>query len=178
MKQIYSIFLGSLVFLVSGCSSVRIVQTEAAPEFNLSEYETFGFFQVESDADTIPDFIRRVDLVKESVAEELELKGLKQTDDQPDLMINIGIAVVEKMQTRETDIRSDAPRYAGHMNYGWESETVEVGKYNVSTVVLHLVDADDKVLLWEGIAQGVMLEKDKQAKKNIESGAKRLLKDL
>jgi len=54
------------------------------------------------------------------------------------------------------------------MNYSWESETVEVGTYHKGTIVVHFVDSDDKTLVWEGIAESVIVEKDtKSCKPNI-----------
>ena len=177
-QQIITILLGSFVFLNFGCSAVKIIHTDQVPGFSLSSYESFDFYELAVDAPESPDFNKRVEWLEEELTNQFEMKGLKQSDDNPDLLINIGIVLVEKIQTRETDIRTDAPKYIGHMNYSWQSETVEVGTYHKGTVVVHFVDSEDKTLVWEGIAESVIVENEEKSRKNIATGAKQMFRGI
>ena len=38
------------------------------------------------------------------------------------MLINIGIVVEEKIQTREMNLRTDPPMHIGQRNYKWESK--------------------------------------------------------
>ena len=176
--QFVSILLGTIVLFIFGCSTVRIISTEGAPGFSLSNYQSFDFFRVDAGTDPMPEFNQRIEWIKEELKNQLESRGVMQSSTDPDLEVNIGIAVVDKMQTRDTDIRSDAMRYMGGQNYRWESQEVEVGAYQEGTVVIHFVDAEDDILVWEGIAQSVVVEKEKNSKKNIAAGMKQLFKNV
>ena len=166
------------LLLITACSPVSILHTEALPDFSLSKYSSFDFYEFEVEGEVGPEFNERVDWIREEIVAQLEEKGVKQSKQKPDLLINIGMAFVEKVQTRETDFRTDAPRYAGSLNYTWQSETVAVGTYNEGTVVVHFVDSESQILLWEGIAQSVAVKSEKASKKNIANGVSKLLADL
>jgi len=173
-NQVIGIFLGSFIFLVSACSPVRVIHTEQLPDFSLRNYKTFNYYQVEA-AEDFPDYNARIGWIKEELKNQLEAEGLKQSDDDPDLLVNIGIAIIEKTQTRDTDVRTDAMRYMGGQNYSWQSETVEVGNYLEGTVIVHFVDPDEKVLLCEGVGQSIILDSEEASKKNIKTGITKLL---
>jgi hypothetical protein len=176
-NQIIGIFLGSVIFLASSCSPVRVIHTDQLPDFSLQNYNTFDYYQVEASED-YPDFDTRVGWIQEELKTQLEARGVKHSGDDPDLLINIGIAVVEKTQTRDTDIRTDAHGYFSNQNYTWQSETVEAGKYLEGTVIVHFVDPDEKILLCEGVGQSIILDSEKASKKNIKTGIKKLLSDI
>lgn len=172
--KIKSILLTGIIIFIVGCSTIKIIHTEKGPEFSITDYKTYDFFEVNINSDDFPEFNKRVDWIKEELIKQLEIKGVKQSTNNPDLLINIGIVVEEKIQTRETDFRTDAPRYMGTRNYSWQSEEVEVGRYHEGTVSLHFVDPANNNLVWRGVAQGVIVKKDEASKKNIAMGAEKL----
>jgi len=176
LKHISAGIIG--LMFITGCSPVKILQTQEVSDFTLSSYSTFDFYEMNIDGKTGPEFGERVNWIMDELTAQMEERGVKQSDQSPDLLINIGLAFVEKVQTRETDFRTDAPRYVGSLNYSWQSETVAVGTYEEGTMVVHFVDSDNKVLLWEGIAQSVLVKGDKAAQKNIATGVSKLMADL
>lgn len=179
MKMLKYLSIGIIgLLLISGCSPVKILETQKIGEFTLANYSTFDFYQMDVDGNTGPEFSERVHWIMDEVTAQMEERGVKQSDQEPELLINIGLAFVEKVQTRETDFRTDAPRYVGSLNYSWQSETVAVGTYEEGTMVVHFVDSEDLILLWEGIAQSVLLKGDKAAQKNIATGVSKLMADL
>jgi hypothetical protein len=171
-------FLAGLIFLSGGCSAVRVIQTETAPGFSLSDYSTFNFYEVSVDTIGQAAFINRIGWIEDALKQQFVSRGVMQSGDNPDLLVNIGLVFAAKTQTRETDVRSDAMKYIGNMNYAWESETVAVRDYTEGTFVMHLVNAKSKVLVWEGIAETVAVESDSKARKNIDSGSKLLFRDM
>ena len=176
MKTSKNLIILPLLICLS-CSGVRVLNTEADPGFQLSKYKTFDFFQIVGAGDTSSYFEENVKLLKESIAQKLQAKGLTQSSSQPDLQVNIGAMVEEKVQTRETTLR-DAPRYMGQRNYTWKSEEVEVGRYREGTVTVHLVDPSTKKLMWKGAVAGVIPNKQKNVPATIEEGMKALFAKL
>jgi hypothetical protein len=158
------------------CSPVRVLRTEPAEAFMLSNYRTFDFYAVETEGDALsPDYERGVALLKNAVARQLEARGLTRKSDDPDLRVNLGIVVNQKVQTRQTNLQTDPPNYIGQRRYTWKSREVEVGRYRQGTVSVHLVDPRKNELVWQGVAEGVVPEKEAKLEKTIDQGAEALL---
>lgn len=167
-----------LLMVLSGfsCRSpINIVETEAESGFSLGQYQTYNFYdEVEGGdpAEVMPQYLEEMNLIKAEIAQQLEQRGLSRSP-QPDLLVNIGAVVEEKVQTRETNIR-DAPIYIGQRRYHWQVEEREVSRYQQGTVSLHLIDRDENRLMWRGVAEGV-IPKDREKRLNrIETGVKEL----
>jgi hypothetical protein len=90
------------------------------------------------------------------------------------MLVNIGIKVKEQIQTRETDWRTDAPKYMGQRNYSWKSEEIETGRYREGTATLHLVDATQKKMIWKGAVQSIVPEKQANVQEAVQKGMKAL----
>lgn len=166
--------------ILASCSTIRVVKNEPAENFALSNYRTFAFSDVESTGD-IPQsgFYRsQVDALKKAIETQLTAKGLRKVDAQPDLMLNIGIAVDEKTQTRQTDIRTDPPFYIGQRRYSWRTREVEVGKYRQGTIDVHLIDAKRNEMVWRGMVEGMVPNKPEKLQKQIDESMAKLFAQL
>src|SRR6478736_2294852 len=140
IMTIRKIFLSiCVVSLMISCSGVNVLKTEAATDFKISNFKTFDFYKLEAKGDTTSDFAGNIMKLNSSIIKQLGLKGLQQSTTNPDLLVNVGIVVEEKIQTRETS-KYDAPRYAGTYNYTLSSGEVPVDRYREGTVTVHLVD--------------------------------------
>ncbi|RRB06951.1 DUF4136 domain-containing protein [Larkinella rosea] len=180
MKNSLYCSLFILLILSASCSSIRVVKTEPADNFALSSYQTFAFSDIESAGD-IPQsrfFRSQVDALKTAIEKQMARKGLRRVDTQPELMMNIGIKIDEKTQTRQTDIRSDPPNYIGQRRYTWRSREVEVGKYRQGTIDVHLVDPKRNELVWRGIVEGIVPNKPEKLQKQIDEGMEKLFDKL
>ncbi|WP_207433210.1 DUF4136 domain-containing protein [Sabulibacter ruber] len=179
----YKLIFNSLILLVcvlAACSSVRVVNTEAAPNFNLASYKTFGFMEVNTGSDTasIPIPPEYVSALKTEIARQLQQRGLTQSSANPDLEVNLGVVVMEKRQTRQTDIRTDPPFYMGQRRYTWKSREVEVGRYKEGTLSVHLVDRAQNALVWSAEAESVVPTKNEKVQERISEGVEKLFSSL
>jgi hypothetical protein len=174
MKKYMSALL--LAAFLCACSGVKVLNAEVADNTDLKQYKTFDFYNVKASGDTLSNmFNERIAMLKEAIGTELTQRGYVQTSANPDLLVNIGVQVSEKVQTRTTDWATDgAPRYIGQRNYSWKSEELEVGRYREGTVTVHLVDAFKKKMVWKGAIQGVVSDKNSNAQKNMQQGMKAL----
>lgn len=166
-----------LITMFVGCSPVRIVGTKQTEDFRLSSYKTFGYYNVDVSGEEVPMFDQRVQLIKDEISRRLTSVGLAETTSDPDLLVNIGIVVEEKIQTRETNYM-DAPRYMGQRNYHWESQDVEVNRYHEGTVTIDFVDAAKSSLVWQGVTSSVMARRIEESKKNVARGAEKLFETI
>lgn len=170
-----------LLLITSSCSSVNIVGVDKAPDFTITKYKSFNFYEVNMGGDALgPDTDGKLKLLKEAISKQLSLKGLSQTTENPDLLINIGVLVDEKTQTRQTDFSNPADRtaYMNQRNYSWHSQEVEVGKYRQGTVTVHLVDRTTNKLVWKGSADSVLPAKEKNIPALIEEGMAKLFEKV
>jgi hypothetical protein len=173
MKNIY--FLLSAIVVMS-CSAVKVLDTDKVPGFAITNYKTFDFYKIEGKGDTSVFFSKNVELVKAEIEKQLAPKGLTRSESDPDLLINIGVVVVEKIQTRETTLR-DA-QYLGQRNYHWQSQEIEVGRYKEGTATVHLVDPKTKSLLWKGAVEGILPNQDSKRPAMIVEGIQKLFAEL
>lgn len=174
MNKLLKIIWLPILILIYSCTSVRVLDTEADKNFSLSDYETYNFQdEVNASNDTLlQEYFEEVDLLKKETARQLELRGLQRSAN-PDLLVNIGSVVQEKVQTRETNIM-EAPRYIGQRRYHWKSEQVEVGRYKVGTVTVDLVDNAKNKRVWSGTVEGVIPKNQEKLRKTAEKGMEKL----
>ncbi len=172
-----NLFLMPIALAILSCSGIRVINSEANQGFNLSNYKTFDFYELEASGDTAANFSTNVELLKKEIEKQLALKGLSRSDANAGLRVNIGIVVQEKIQTRETTLR-DAPRYMGQRNYSWKSEEIEVARYKEGTVTVHLVDPKNSTLMWKGAVESVVPSNKSKIPSAIQDGMEKLFSKL
>jgi hypothetical protein len=177
MKNVNILVVMLIAVAAFGCgSSYKILKPEKEDNFKLSDYATFGFYDIEATGDTMPaNFEQNVGIIKDALAQNLQARGLDEARD-PNIKINIALAVKEKVQTRQTDFRTEGlPRYMGQRRYSWKSEEVVVGKYREGTLMVDLVDAANNRLVWQGGASGIIPEKSKNFREDINAAVKEII---
>ncbi|UHG89907.1 DUF4136 domain-containing protein [Spirosoma oryzicola] len=146
-----------LFALVIGCSpSYRVTQNKTDKSATWSAYRTFAFIDTNRISPSPQDAYQAVvEQIKRAVTTELTNRGYQQTNDNPDLLVNIGAVMKEKTQTRQTTIY-EAPFYTGQRRYHWQSQEVPVGTYQEGTVNLHVVDSQRNALIWDVAVSSVL----------------------
>ena len=166
--------LVTFTLLISACSGITIMGVDKADNFTINNYKTFDFYQIDASGDALSDHAKEnLELLKAAITRELQAKGVTQNSTDPDLLVNIGVVVLEQVQTRETRL-GEYPTYMGTRNYSWERQDVEVGRYRDGTVTVHLVEPEVKKMVWKGAAQGVLPEKQEKVPAMIDQGMKQL----
>ncbi|RDV15814.1 DUF4136 domain-containing protein [Pontibacter diazotrophicus] len=179
MKTFYLQYIVPALLFLVGCSPSIQVNTEPAPGFQLSNYNTFAFYEVDASGEGLtPAYRTQVQYLQQAISDQLEARGLTQTTSDPDLLINLGIVVTEEVQTRETDIRSDPPNYIGQRRYTWRSREVEVGRYREGTVSVHFVDNERNELVWRGRAEAILQRKQAKLQEQIVEGVEEMFQEL
>jgi len=170
-------FAVSLLAL-GACSGVRVLNTDRADGFQIGQYKTYDFYTISASGDTVSaTYGRNIALLEAAIEKQMQIKGLKRTASNPDLLVNIGVMVEEKVQTRTTNIQ-DAPRYIGQRNYSWKSEEVEVGRYKEGTATIHLVERASNKMVWKGAVAGVVPNQPEKTAGLIDEGMAALFAKL
>src|SRR6187401_190690 len=102
MKRLFPVMI---VVMLAACSGYHVIDTGTAEGFKLQDYKTFDFYQLEGRGDTSKNFKANTEVLKQAITKQLQAKGLQPSSSNPDLLVNIGVVVEEKIQTRETTLR-------------------------------------------------------------------------
>ncbi|HEU4654265.1 MAG TPA: DUF4136 domain-containing protein [Steroidobacteraceae bacterium] len=150
--------------LLGACATQRPhIRTLAAPDANFTAYNTFGFpEQTGTDRGGYSTLI--TSYFKKAVREQMEARGYQYVDANPDLLVNFYANAHERTEVRSSP-RVPAYGYYGY-RYGlydawplYQSE-VHTVTYPVGTANVDVVDAKKRQLIWEGLAQGRIHDKD------------------
>ena len=164
-----------LLLLLAGCSSAKVLSTEKADDADLSAFKTFDFYKLDANADTSTQrFSEHIAKVEDAIALQMQQHGYLLSKTNPDLLVNIGVVLDEEVQTRQTDFRTDAPRYIGQRRYSWKSREVPVGTYLVGTVTVDLVDRKENRMVWQGAVKDILPRNELRLEKTIQRGIKKL----
>ena len=157
-----TILILSLTMLITmGTYAQQIVNKE----FDLHKYSTFGF--TADDDDFLKSHInakRGLARIKTAITREMKERWIQLSDD-PELLLNLGVKVEEKVQTRETDIRD--MHYMGQRNYHWEVEDVPVGTYKEGMVKIDFVDSSTDNMVEQAVVSEVITKNEKKMEKRI-----------
>lgn len=176
------VVVGMICLCFVACSSIKIAGVHKTENFTLANYKSFAFMKVDTSGSNAigPGYETNLALLKDAITKQMEAKGLVLKEDGSDLLVNIGIMILEKVQTRETNFANPGDRtaYMGQRNYSWSSQEIEVGRYREGTVTLHLVDREQNKLMWKGSAEGVIPEKQKNVPVLIEQAMAKLFERI
>lgn len=164
--------LGILLLFLPSCSPLS-VKHDYDVEFDFRGYKTYAW----SEADMPDDELARNPLVKrrvrEAVDETLGSKGYSLTDrEEADFLVVTHAGIKERMRVQD------------YGRYGWYDPwwgpyggRIEVSYYEEGTLVIDIVDAKDKKLVWRGMGTGIVNKhaKPEKMQEEINEDVKKIL---
>jgi hypothetical protein len=146
--------LTTLALVLAGCaaSGPRVI-TQSNPATDISSFATYNFMQpLGTDrAGGIQTPLSA--MVASAMALELESRGFRLSDN-PDLLVNVFVSTEERTDVRQVSTGSSFHSYRGRRYGTWGSyHSTVVRQYIRGTLAIDLVDAQQMILAWEGIAQ-------------------------
>jgi uncharacterized protein DUF4136 len=176
--RIHRITMAMGLLLAAGCAGQQ-VSTDYSPTISFSQYRSFALVN-SPDSGTQRLIDQRV---RDAVQAQLAAKGLTQAD-RADADLYVGYGIVDKTHTNVYTYR-DGWGWGG--GWGWRywrwgvawPMTVhrEIDTYTDGTVVVHLVDAQTKKVVWEGEVADVLrlpVSNPSRATKDIDGAVARL----
>ena len=166
MKKHFSILSSTLaaIFVFASCTTASHI--EVAPGVSFANYKTFGFA-----SDTGAKNPNRADNeivdnnIKNFISADLEKQGWKETDQQPDVLVDYNV-VVEKAVRQQTDPMYPYP-YSSYFYSPWRHRMAYYYSpaflggyhtYNVpfkqGTLTVNMIDAKTNKLIWQGWTKG------------------------
>lgn len=147
-----------LFMMVSCASSGPTIRADYDPSSDFSSYQTYGYAS-ELGTDRAGYSTLITEHFKRAVGHELDARGYRQVDSNPDLLVNFFVAIREKTDIRSTPSPTVGAGYYGYrygLYTGWPaySTDVQTVHYKTGTANVDLIDAKRKQLIWEGVAEG------------------------
>ncbi len=152
----HRIALIALALALGACASSPTVRTLADPSLDISRYRTFAFADpLGTDRQGYQSVVSSQ--LKSSTRREMEARGFVHVDSNPDLMINFGASLDDKLRvsTYSEPVSAIGARgyygYRGGFYQPWPqyAERTDVRQYKEGTLSIDLVDATRKQLVWE-----------------------------
>ena len=160
-------------FLVASCNVTS--HTEASAGVDFSKYKTFAWANAGDNGKATRGDNDIVDNnIKNSISEELERKGWREVDKQPDVLLDYTVAV-KKGVTRETEPIYNAPfptylygPRRGIYSIWYPSTLIGYRTHNIpfheGELTVNILDAKSNKLIWQGWATGEIDNKNLTSK--------------
>jgi len=155
--------VGSMVVAVSlalgGCAAPKInTRSQTDPSVNLASYHTYNFV-AEPGTNRGGYSTPITTYFKTAISRELNARGYKLTEENPELLINFNTNAREQVDIRSTPSMSYGYGYYGYRGGLYAAgpiggSDVETVRYKQGTANIDVVDAAKKQLVWEGVAEG------------------------
>lgn len=155
------IILGGLLFSCAGSNS--LVKTDFDKDVDFTKFKTFYWAEdIDNNKEGHPLLNNSLNTkrIKAAIASEMEGRGYVLSSENPDLLVNFNIVLEEKTEYRTV------PNTMGY-RYWMGRDDVRPYKYKEGTLIIDLVDQDEKQLVWQGYSSGIMKEKARAIEESI-----------
>ncbi len=155
MKMLGTILIAFMMLAVLGCAPSISVKQDYDKEANFAALKTYAWVAVPTTTTgSVQAALQRNGLldkrIKESVNSQLSGKGYTQDANNPDFLVLYHTGAEDKVNV--TDWGYGYGRYGGWYGGGG----VDVYQYKQGTLILDVIDAKSKQLVWRGFAQGTI----------------------
>lgn len=150
--------------MLAACATGPTIRSDANPAVDLRSFETFAFFSPLATDQAGYQTILTARL-KDATRRNLEAKGFRYSEAEPDLLVNFFVNVEDRQEIRTTPAPPPPPMgyygyrtgyYGGWGGYygGFGATEIQTINYQEGTLTIDLVDPAGKVLVWQGQAEG------------------------
>lgn len=144
------------LMLVTGCASGPTIRSNMDPSVNFNSFQTFNFFEpLGTDREGYQSLISQ-QLVT-ATERELVARGLRRTDNNPELLINFSADLDQRLRIRQSPATASGGlnRHRRGFYSTWPTyQQTEIRQYTKGTIGIDVVDASRRQLIWEGFALG------------------------
>jgi hypothetical protein len=166
MKMQRKIFASvGIVLLLATASFAEQVKTDYDRSAKFSQYKTYSWQKVQTQDPLW------VDRIKEAVNAALTAKGWTPVESGGDVAI-VAMEITQNQQTLNTYYDNFGGRRRWGGGFGYATTTTD--NYKVGTLVVDLIDAKTKKLIWRGSESDTLSDKSDKNIKNLDKGAQKM----
>jgi len=186
MKKNPIIFLLLIFSFITGCSSVK-VSSDFDPAVSFSGYQAYNWLPGAPKATGDPRIDGNTLLqsrIRNAVDDELNFKGFKKAEaGKADFWITFHVTLDQKTQIQTINSMNNYPYGWGGMYGGYYSNSALAGRdtfvysYDEGSIIVDIIDANTRKLLWRGTAtdQVHFSDKPEEKEQKINEAIKKLL---
>lgn len=141
---------------MAGCAAGPQIRIDRDLATDLDQYRTFGFYdRLETDKPRYSTITTT--RLKDAATRELERLGYRHDEANPDLLVNFSADVSNRQDVTKTPASVRGVygfRPAAYRAWTGYAYDIDVREYKAGTLIVDLVDARKKQLVWRGIAEG------------------------
>ncbi len=165
-----AVLLTGTLLALAGCATPGPqIRADYDRSVDLGQYKSFAFFSpLATDKEGYQTVVSQY--LKAATRRELEARGLRYDEAAPQLLVNFGAKLNDKLRVTETSTPTMGMSvgfgrgyygYRGGLYGSWPLYTNEtrVSSYQEGTLNVDLVDPARKTLVWEGVAVGKVTQK-------------------
>lgn len=148
------------ITLLGACASGPLIQTETNPSVDLTAFRSFAFYSPLS-TDKAGYETMLTTRLKNATRSALEARGYVYSEADPDLLVNFFVNIEAKQEIRAYNTGPAGLGYFGYRHglYGGWGPEVHTVNYKEGTLTIDLIDANRKLLAWQGQAEGRLSRK-------------------
>lgn len=150
------------MMFIAGCASAPTIRVDRDTTADLSQYRTFGFFEL-LETDKARYSTITTSRLKDATIRELERLGYRHDESHPDLLVNFSADISDRQDLTKTpaSVRGFyGYRPAAYRAWAGYAYDVDVRQYKAGTLIIDLIDARQKRLVWRGVAEGELHKGD------------------
>jgi hypothetical protein len=162
-----SILVGLLFLCCAGSAFAQKVSTDWDHEANFSNYKTYAW--IESKHPASSDLTHK--RIIENIDKQLAAKGFTKAADNPDVFVVYNAGLKEQVSVEGYNYGYGRYRWGGGMTT--YTKVVELQ----GTLVIDLVDAHKKELVWRGTASDTLSDKSEKNIQKLEKATAKVFKN-
>lgn len=149
--------LVSLAFVLAACASGPNIITNSDPSADFMSMKTFAFMQpLSTDRGSVQSLLSTQMI--EATSAELEQRGWRHADSNPDVLINFHFDTQEQIRSRNTSTSVSMHRGGRYGMWGGTMATPTIEQVTQGVLSIDIVDPKRNQLIWEGTATNRITE--------------------
>jgi hypothetical protein len=147
--------IAAIALLATACTTSPRIRSQSAPNANVTNYQTFGFFEKLGTDTSSYASVLSLNL-KQATAHEMERRGYRRVEKDADLLLNFDVTTKDRIESRGTA----GPVGLGlgwgdwRYGYGWGvgiNDTM-IQTVTEGTLTVDVVDRAKNEIVWSGSA--------------------------
>ena len=181
MKSLFNLWsLSGALMLLAACAPSLKVTSDFDKSVDFTKYKTFSMYQLHDKSGAVSQLNQN--RIIDAIKKQMVAKGFKEDDANPDVLVNVVTYLKEQQQvTANTNYYG----YGGYYRpYAWgggmASGTTTYSTYNYhdGTLMVDVVDAAKKQLIWQGVGNKEIDKPSKDPDKAINEAVTRIMESF
>lgn len=159
--------------VAASCAPTVKVTTDYDRSANFAAYKSFSICNFKSTLNVNEMNVRRI---LNSVKSEMIKKGYTEDNLEPDLMVNVVSLLKDKKSISASHSGMHGPY--GLWPGGSGNTTFSTSDYKDGSIIVHVVDVNTNMLIWEGIGNAEMTKQPKNPEEAISNAVAKIMNEF